>query len=248
MLTRLSTSALLFVCALSLTQFIAAAATLLAPGESDVLVIQMRNSPGPFTTVFRLALPEAASESGSFAFTPMPIVFPEPNTNNLPSDMITFSGPITGTITSDTANGPPDPSLREGPFSIFSIVLNLANDMGATMFGPRLDQTFSFPSPTEAAEMNNPTLTVNVPQNARMIAGDRIMINPFSFTFSSFATEPAGSNEETFSGTVFRIGFESDLDAAVPEPAMLAAVGSGLLLLGIIDRRRRRRFPRATAR
>ena len=106
MLTRLSTSALLFVCALSLTQFTAAAATLLAAGESDVLVIQMRNSPGPFTTVFRFALPEAASESGSFAFTPMPIVFPEPNTNNLPSDMITFSGPVMGTITSDTANGP----------------------------------------------------------------------------------------------------------------------------------------------
>jgi hypothetical protein len=243
MLTRLLTGALLFLCALSLTQFTATAETLLAPGDSDVLVIQVRNSPGLFTTVFRFALPEAASESGSFAFTPMPIVFPEPGTNNLPSDMISFSGPISGTITSDTANGPPDPNLREGPFSVFSIVLNLANDMGATMFGPRLDQTFSFPLPTEAAEINNPTLTVNVPQIRRMIAGDRIMIDPFSFTFSSFATEPAGGTEETFSGTVFRVAFESDLDAAVPEPAVLAPVGSGLLLLGIFDLRRRRRFP-----
>jgi hypothetical protein len=241
MLTQLSTSALLLLCALSLIQFTAGAETLLGPGESDVLVIQTRNSPGPFTTVFRFALPEAPVESGSFAFMPMPIVFPEPGTNNLPSDMIAFAGSISGTITSDGANGPRDPNLREGPFSIFSIVLNLANDMGATMIGPRLNQTFSFPSPTEAAEMNNPALTVKVPQIRRMIAGDRIMIDPFSFTFSSFATEPAGGTEETFSGTVFRIGFESDLESGVPEPAMLAPVGSGLVLLGIIDRRRRRK-------
>jgi len=155
----------------------------------------------------------------------------EPGTTGELSDMIEFLSDITGTFTSDTEATPGERPGPEGPFTVVSISVNLANDTGRTNFGQRF-------SPVEAGEMDGQTsVTVTVPGVHLMIPGDDVDIKPFTFAFTSFNTEPEGGMEETFNAPVFRIVFESDADA-VPEPATLGTTGGGLLLLGIVFRRR----------
>jgi hypothetical protein len=192
----------------------------------------------PATSMFQRILDvqvrEGTSEFAEFGVgAPAPIKFMEPGTTGGQlSDMIEFLTAITGTFTSDTETTPGERAGPEGPFTVVSISINLANDTGTTNFG----QKFSL---TEAGEANGETsATVNVPGVHLEIPGDDVDIKPFTFVFTSFNTEPAGGMEETFKGSVFKIVFESDADRAVPEPATLGTTGGGLLLLGIVFRRR----------
>jgi hypothetical protein len=232
MLTRLLTSALLFLCALFLLQFTAVASPLAAAAVSDQLFFNILNpATGQFQTFMTVTLTEGASESQTFTIpAPPPINFLEPGNPSHTSDAIQTPS-ISGTFTSDT-EATPEPGGNEGPFTIFSISVNLANDMGMTNFG----QMFSL---TEAGERQNSTATVNVPGFHPMIPGDDVDISPFIFTFFSDPNEVGSEMEETFNGPVFTIVMQSDAD--VPEPATPALVGGSLLLLGVISRRRKGR-------
>jgi hypothetical protein len=227
MLTRLLTRVLLFLCALFLLQFTAVASPVAAAAVSDQLFFNILNpATGQFQTFMTVTLTEGASESQTFTIpAPPPINFLEPGNPSHTSDAIPPS--ISGTFTSDT-EATPEPGGNEGPFTMFSISVNLANDMGMTNFG----QMFSL---TEAGERQNSTATVNVPGFHPMIPGDDVDISPFSFTFFSDPNEVGSEMEETFNGPVFTIVMQSHAD--VPEPATPVLVGGSLLLLGVISRR-----------